>query len=618
MLKASALKPLLVAGATCRDYLRASRLEWLETNATGAFAMGTVSGANTRRYHGLLVASLRPPVERLVTLSRLEETVLGPTGETALATNQYPGTLYPAGYRLLQSFRLDPSPTWTFQVGDVLLERRLFLVRGQQTLVVLYRSNRPVRLRIEPLLAFRDFHGLAHHNDAVSSLVQEGQGGHVRRVELWPYPALPPLFLHHPGTAFQRAPLWHDNVEYLLELERGLDYREDLFLPGSFQLDVLPGQLGWLVATLDAAAQPDTASVLALEASMVEQRREPGGAVRARLGAAAEQFSVFRADGSPTVIAGYPWFADWGRDTMIALPGLLLARGQLTLARRVLEGFLRYLDGGLVPNRFPDQAGPAEYNTADATLWMFQATNAYLAAGGETDFLQSVFYPAALGILEAHLRGTHHGIHVDSADGLLVAGGPGTNLTWMDARVDGQPVTPRHGKPVEVNALWYNALRLIEGWARELGDGPQAARCQQLADRAQASFESRFWNPAKDCLYDVLLPEGPDGRVRPNQLLALSLPFPLLQPGQRRAVLRRVEAELLTPVGLRTLSPGEPGYQPRYAGGPSQRDAAYHQGLVWPWLLGPYVDGYLAVQGDTAAARGHCLGLLQELESRAQ
>ena len=446
----------------------------------------------------------------------------------------------------------------------------------------------------------------------------EDEGGHGRRVALRPYAALPPLFLHHPGSPFQRAPLWHDNVEYLLELERGLDYREDLFLPGSFLLDVQPAQPGWVVATLDAAAALDSASVLAAEATMLAQRQQSGGPVRARLCAAAEQFLVFRADTSPTIIAGYPWFADWGRDTMIALPGLLLARGQLDLARSVLEGFLRYLDRGLVPNRFPDQAGPAEYNTVDATLWMFQATRAYLAAGGEQDFLRSVFYPAAVGILEAHLEGTHHGIHVDPADGLLVAGGPGTNLTWMDARVDGQPVTARHGKPVEVNALWYNALRLMEGWARELGDGPQVGRWQLLADRSHASFEARFWNAAKDCLYDVLLPEGPDGRVRPNQLLALSLPFPLLQPGQRRAVLHRVEADLLTPVGLRTLAQGEAGYQPRYGGGPSQRDAAYHQGLVWPWLLGPYVDGYLAVHGDTAATRSHCLHLLHGLQARLQ
>jgi len=316
------------------------------------------------------------------------------------------------------------------------------------------------------------------------------------------------------------------------------------------------------------------------------------------------------------ILAGYPGFTDWGRDTMVSLPGLLLSTGKLFEARRVLEGFLLHLDGGLVPNRFPDDSGPAEYNTVDATLWMFQAVHAFLSAGGAHSFLADVFYPAARQVVEAHLRGTHHDIHVDPKDGLLVAGGPGSNLTWMDARVDGQPVTPRHGKPVEVNALWYNALRLMERWAGQLGDAPAAARYTALGQQAANAFERLFWNPKKDCLYDVLLPEGPDGRVRPNQLLALSLPFPLLGEARRMAVLSKVESELLTPVGLRTLARGEPGYQPSYRGGPAQRDAAYHQGLVWPWLLGPFVDSYLSLYGSTPETRSHCGNLLRGLEAR--
>jgi predicted glycogen debranching enzyme len=323
---------------------------------------------------------------------------------------------------------------------------------------------------------------------------------------------------------------------------------------------------------------------------------------------------VRREDGSPTLVAGYPWFTDWGRDTMIALPGLLLTTGNLVEAQRVLEGFLAHLKGGLVPNRFPDQSGPAEYNTADATLWMFQAVQAFLLAGGARAFLAKVFYPAAHTIVEAHLYGTLNGIGVDSADGLLVAGGPGSNLTWMDARVDGRCVTPRHGKPVEVNALFYNALRLMERWAGVLQDGPAVGRYRDLANRTAASFERAFWNPAKNCLYDVLLPEGPDDRVRPNQLLALSLFFPLLGVQQRLAVLERVEAELLTPLGLRTLSPSEPGYRPAYQGGPAERDAAYHQGLVWPWLVGPFVDACLSLRGNTHETRQRCLSLLRGLE----
>jgi len=609
-------RSLGVGRAECRDYAHSSHLEWLETNGTGAFAMGTVSGANTRRYHGVLVATLRPPVERVVTLARLEESLRGAAGDVPLATNQYPGALHPKGFELLEHFRLDPCPTWVFQVGEARLERRLFLVPGGQTAVVVYRSDRPVRLRVEPLFAFRDYHALGHRNDGANTAVVEQAADGVRQLTVRPYPGFPPMFLYHPGEAFTPAAVWHDNLEYLEELGRGLDFREDLMSPGDFLLDVGPERLGWVMATLEPSAPPDAATVLRLEKERRAGRTRTKDPVQASLEEAAEQFSVTRADASPTIIAGYPWFTDWGRDTMIALPGLLIARGKLDVARQVLEGFLRLLDGGVVPNRFPDQAGPAEYNTVDATLWMFQAVRAYLAAGGDRAFLKEAFYPAARGIIEAHLRGTHHGIHVDAADGLLVAGGPGTNLTWMDARVNGQPVTPRHGKPVEVNALWYNALRLMEDWAGEFRNAVEAARYVELAQQVARSFDASFWNPNTGCLYDVLLPEGPDSRLRPNQLLALSLPFPLLDEARRLSVLRRVEAELLTPVGLRTLAPSEPGYQPDYRGGPSQRDAAYHQGLVWPWLLGPFVDAYLVVHGHTAAARSHCRALLAGLEAR--
>jgi predicted glycogen debranching enzyme len=607
--------PLSVGREACRNYAHSSQLEWLETNGTGGFAMGTVAGANTRRYHGLLVASLHPPVERVVTLSRLEETVVEAGGDTPLSTNQYPGTLYPTGFRQLLSFRLSPCPTWTFQVEEARIERRLLLVHGQQTVVVFYRTTRAVRLKLEPLFSFRDYHGLVHQADGIDANVQEERLGDVRRLTFRPRPGLPPLFLHHPGGGFSRAPLWHDNVEYLAELDRGLDFREDLFLPGSFLLDISPKTPGWAVATLDPDARFDWAGVHRLESGREARPRPARDAVDTLLLHAADQFLVRRADGSPTVLAGYPWFTDWGRDTMISLPGLLLATGNVSEAQRVLEGFLSYLDGGLVPNRFPDQSGPAEYNTVDATLWMFQAVQAFLLAGGAQAFLADVFYPAARGILEAHLRGTLHGIGVDATDGLLVAGGPGSNLTWMDARVDGHCVTPRHGKPVEVNALFYNSLRLMQRWAAVLHDAPSVSRYRALADRAAEAFDRTFWNPAKNCLYDVVLPDGPDGRVRPNQLLALSLSFPLLSEERRLSVLERVEAELLTPVGLRTLAPSEPGYQPSYRGGPAQRDAAYHQGLVWPWLLGPFIDAYLSLRGNSQETRRHCLALLQGLET---
>jgi predicted glycogen debranching enzyme len=618
--------PLDIPREVCTLYPRASRLEWLLTNGTGGFAMGTVAGSNTRRYHGLLVASLHPPVARVVTLARLEETALTANGAVPLSVNQYPDTLYPDGHTRLVGFSLEEGPVWTWSVGGVDVERRVLLVPGQQTVLVRYASSAPVRLRLEPLLAFRDYHALTHRNPAAWTGFEERAVGNGREVRFQPYPSLPSLRLAHRGGPFAGGPTWHENVEYLEELDRGLDFREDLLLPGSFELELARGRPELVAATVETGASLDLDALGSLFSRVSPTLRplapRPAratgdlGDARGRLEQAADAYPVRRADGSATVIAGYPWFTDWGRDTMIALPGLLVTRGRLELAREVLEGFLAHLDGGLVPNRFPDAAGPAEYNTVDATLFMFQAVHAWERAGGSATFVRDVFYSAACAIVDAHLRGTHHGIHVDPRDGLLVAGGPGSNLTWMDARVDGAPVTPRHGKPVEVNALWYNALRLSERWARGLGDGPRAQAFGSEADLVAASFDRAFWNEPRRCCFDVVLPEGPDARLRPNQLLAVGLPFPLLDGRRRALVLEAVEAALLTPMGLRTLARGDPGYRPSYRGSPAERDSAYHQGLVWPWLLGPYVDALFAVRGDSVETRGQARTAIASLLGR--
>ena len=618
--------PIEVPREVCTLYPRASRLEWQLTNGTGGFAMGTVAGSNTRRYHGLLVASLHPPVARVVTLARLEETALTPRGAVPLSVNQYPNTLYPDGYTRLARFSLDDGPVWTWSVNGVEVERRVLLVPGEQTVVVRYASSAPLRLRLEPLLAFRDYHALTHRNPDAWTGFEERMLAKGRVVRFQPYASLPSLRLAHRGDAFVGAPEWHENVEYLEELDRGLDFREDLLLPGSFELELAPGRPQLVAATVESGASLDLEALGALFSravrtsapARVARRSDDLAEGRTRLERAADAYLVRRADRSATVIAGYPWFTDWGRDTMISLPGLLVARGRLDLAREVLEGFLAHLDGGLVPNRFPDAAGPAEYNTVDATLFMFQAVHAWEQAGGSPAFVRDVFYPAACTIVDAHLRGTHHGIHVDPRDGLLVAGGPGTNLTWMDARVDGVPVTPRHGKPVEVNALWYNALRLSERWARQLGDGPRARSFGREADLVSGAFDRAFWNDARRCCFDVILPEGPDARLRPNQLLAVGLPYPLLDGRRRAMVLETVEAALVTPVGLRTLARGDPGYRASYRGGPAARDAAYHQGLVWPWLVGPYVDALFAVRGDSAETRTRARAAVASLVGRME
>ena len=616
------LTPIRLDREQCIDFDRSSHLEWLETNGTGGFAMGTVSGANTRRYHGLLVASLRPPAERFVLLAKLDETVSIDGADLALGTNQYPGTIHPTGFRHLVGFRLDPFPTWTFEVGGVRLEKTVFLVQGEQTAVIQYRSTQSCALRVQPFLAFRDYHSLVKANASFNTNFRESQQPGARVLSIQPYPSLPELYLSYTegSRPFEPNGAWHYNTEYLEELDRGLDFREDLYRIGTLHLQLAPDSPAWIVASLERERRIDGDAVKQLERSELIRRTVASAktSIESRLLAAADQFIVKRADGHPTVIAGYPWFTDWGRDTMIALPGLMLTRGLLAEAREVIRGFLQHINQGLIPNRFPDQGEQPEYNTVDATLWMFQAVHSYLQAGGDRRFLAEEFYPAARAIVRWHWKGTHHGIAIDERDGLLIAGGEGTQLTWMDAKVEGRVVTPRHGKPVEVNALYYNALRLMAQWARSLEAPQDAAKYELEAATVKDSFEAKFWNEERQCLYDVLTPTGPDPRLRPNQLFAVSLPFQLLAPARRVAVVRAVEAALLTPVGLRTLARGDPGYVPHYGGGAVERDGAYHQGVVWPWLLGPFIRAYLRVFGNSVTNVGYCRGLLRGLEKHLE
>jgi len=569
---------------TCRDFARSSKLEWLETNGTGAFAMGTVAGVNTRRYHGLLVASLHPPVERYVMLARVEEQI----GDRALGAAQYPGTVSPRGFEYLEQFDAAPCATWRYCVDGIQLEKQVYLVEGRQAVVLRYRVNRPLTLRVRPFLAYRDYHSLTHANSGLDQVVRESPGGF--RME--PYTGLPPMDFKF-GGSFITDPHWYLNNEYLQELDRGLEFREDLFTPGVLAMDLQPGVWTALCASIDGADAGDPPIA----------KRDP--------------FLVRRADGQPTIIAGYPWFTDWGRDTMISLPGLLIAPRRLEEAREILETFLASLNNGLLPNRFPDSGQQPEYNAADATLWMFQAVRQWLEAGGDRAFLRDRFYPAACGIIEWHRRGTSYNIHVDPEDHLLAAGTPGTQLTWMDAKVGDWVVTPRHGKTVEINALWHSALRLMSEWAGQTGDDPGAQEYREEADAVQASFRRLFWNEERQCLYDVIAPEGSVAKVRPNQIFAVSLNDALLDRDQQQAVVRTVERELLTPAGLRTLERGDPDYKPHYQGSPLERDGAYHQGTVWPWLLGSYVDAYLCAFGKTDQSMAHCRELIESLETEA-
>jgi glycogen debranching enzyme len=550
----------------CRDLNAGGRREWLETNGIGGYASSTLCGLNTRRYHGLLVAATQPPAGRMVLLSKLEETLVIDGRRYELSCNRYPGVVYPEGHQYLAEFRLDPWPVWVYEIEGVALNKSVRMVYGENTTIVRYElRGGSGSLELRPLIAFRDFHATTHENGAINPSFEIEAG----RVALSPYSGCPDLYLAH-GTGEVRAEgYWYRNFEYPVEQERGLDFHEDLFNPLTIRFDLMRERS----ATLIASTEP-----------------HPGDTARAvpddPLLRAADQFLVRRGEGC-SVIAGYHWFCDWGRDTMVSMPGLTLATGRYEEARRILLEFASAVDRGMLPNRFPDAGGTLEYNTVDAALWFFEAARALVERTGDLDFVRGKLLPVLADIVAWHERGTRYGIHVDS-DSLLAAGEPGVQLTWMDAKVGDWVVTPRHGKPVEIQALWYNALRIMETWTGK-------THYRDLADRVRESFRRLFWNQAAGCLYDVVGPE--DGAIRPNQIFAVGLPHRMLEPAQERSVVETVERDLLTPYGLRTLAPSDPKYRGRYGGDQWHRDSAYHQGTVWPWLLGPYAVAYRYVYG---------------------
>ncbi|MDP9113893.1 MAG: amylo-alpha-1,6-glucosidase [Acidobacteriota bacterium] len=581
--------------------------EWLETNGLGGFASSTLIGLNTRRYHGLLTASTTPPTGRVLLLSKLEETVIIDGQRYELASNQYPGAIHPQGYQYLKEFRLEPFPIFIYRILGLGIEKRVFMVHGENTTVTEYEVRsldgtlKPkCELELRPLIAFRDYHSTTHKNDALdpSLDIQE------RSVSITAYPGLPPLHFAHNARELVSDGRWYLNFEYRVERERGLDFEEDLYQPFTLCFQLTRRN----AAAVIASTQPhDAASVAVLRDRECRRRESVAAAapvdqplVRA-LTAAADQYIVQRG-AFKSIVAGYHWFTDWGRDTMIALPGLTLVTGRFDIARQILETYSQSVDQGLLPNRFPDAGETREYNTADATLWFFEAARAYLHYSGDEKFVRQQLYPVLKDLIDWHVRGTRYGIHVD-ADGLLACGEPGVQLTWMDAKVGEYVVTPRTGKPVEIQALWYNALCIMEEFGRRFGDPSSEALCAGLALEASASFNTRFWNESAGCLYDVVENGHADGSLRPNQIFAVSLPHTMLAPEKARSVVQTVQTELLTPLGLRTLSRHDPRYRAQYEGGVTERDTAYHLGTVWPWLMGPFITAYVKVNQRSEAAR---------------
>jgi predicted glycogen debranching enzyme len=592
----------------CNDFAAATSREWLETNGIGGFAMGSLSGANTRRYHALLTAATRPPLGRIKTLSKIEETLEIDAKRFELSTNQYPGLVHPAGFEYLKSFRLDPFPIWVYEVDGLELEKRLFMPHGENTVVIRYtlktgvgRRKRDVQLHLRPLLSFIDYHALQRENAEFDTSFDSRDGV----VSVRPYSDLPELHFFYAGNLFasslgsdtdspgsdgvETTGYWYKNLQYPIEQERGFDFEEDLYQP--FQLTFELSKPAEIVATTESGLPGGGAK---LEKAEIKRRPQLVKTAKAKddfskqLVLAADQFIVKRGDGH-TVIAGYPWFSDWGRDTMIALPGLTLATNRPDIAKGILLEFAENISEGMLPNRFADADGEAEYNTVDATLWFFEAVRAYLEHTNDHRFVGDGIYPKLVEIVTAHLRGTRYNIHVDT-DGLLYSGSPSVQLTWMDAKIGDFVVTPRTGKAVEIQALWYNALRIMQNLAERFGDDEAQTKYGAMADLARLSFNGVFWNDAENCLYDVVENGDRDGSVRPNQIFAASLTHSMLDDDRARRVIEKLEAELLTPFGLRTLSPRDPRYVPVYVGSPLERDSAYHQGTVWPWLLGGYAD----------------------------
>ena len=605
----------------CGRFESAVRKEWLVTNGLGGFASGTVAGLNTRRYHGLLVAALRPPQQRTLAVAKIDTRACYDGTAYPLFTNEFgTGTIDPHGYRCIESFHLDHLiPVWTWALADARLQQRIWMDHGHNTVrlsFTLARAGGPVSLSATPLVTWRDFHGHSRDGREVAS---DPIGGGVA---VWPAAAAEPYRIVADRGAFDAHPDWYWGFRHRMEAERGLDAAEDLFSPGSFTCALWPGETVTFSCSLeDVAADGGRESLERERGRQAELLRalsaEEPAWVR-HLSLAADQFVVRRSlpDGTDptgtaagrTVIAGYPWFGDWGRDTMIALPGLTLTTGRAAIAADILRTFRRYLDGGMLPNRFPDEVdrgAGAEYNTVDATLWYFHAVHQYLLHTGDLALIEELF-PSLVEIVDWHRRGARHAIRVDADDGLLYAGEPGVQLTWMDAKVGDWVVTPRIGKPVEVNALWHNALRVLADLAHRLGATEACARYGAAAEQAADSFRRRFWYPAGGYLHDVIDgPEGgPDHRLRPNQIFAVSLPFPLLADAQAKAVVDACGRRLWTSYGLRSLAPADPAYVGRYGGGPAERDAGYHQGTVWGWLLGLFATAHYRVYRDPAATRG--------------
>lgn len=605
----------------CHDLSNAAEKEWLETNGIGGYASSTIIGANTRRYHGLLMAATRPPLGRTLLLSKLEEFLCINGEEFPLSTNIYPNTIYPEGHKNLSQFCLNPLPTFEYSVNGIDIKKTVFMVHGENTTVVLYQVNcsgeRPfaLTLKVRVMVAFRDYHGLTHENQACKADYKILTNGGVR---LQPYEKFLPMYLFHNAQTIDKASFWYKNMEYPRENERGLKSHEDHFSPFALHFDLNKGINCHVVASTNEYNKLDVYELLEKETALREKEdrglklevsdsglqpqfaalEPPQGEIKnitklcKSLLTVSDSFIVKRESDKKSIIAGYHWFGDWGRDTMISLPGLTLVQGRFEDAREILLSYAQYVSKGMIPNRFPDYGETPEYNTVDASLWYIQSVYQYLRFAKDFKTIRKDLYGVLKDIIEHYQKGTRYNIHMDS-DGLIYAGITGVQLTWMDAKVGDWVVTPRIGKAVEINALWYNALKIMSFLAREMDLSNESKDYTILAENVSKSFNDAFWFDEGRYLYDFINGETKNTAIRPNQVFAVSLPYMMLSKKKQRNVVDIVKEHLLTPYGLRSLSPKDRDYIGCYRGNVYERDKAYHQGTVWAWLIGPYISAYV-------------------------
>ena len=588
-----------------QNYEDATQYEWLETNGLGGWSSSSIIGCNTRRYHGLLVAASVPTAERMALVSKLDETIIVDDQRFELGTNNYGDAISPQGYNYLKSFSKDLFPQWTYDVNGIQIKKTIAMVHGENTTLIIYdvlKAAGSFSLELLPLLSVKGYHTMMHANNDVNR--EASFNNNIFKTKA--YEGSPDIFIKIPRGDYKADPRWFYHFNYSVEQYRGQDFVEDLFNHGIFSLQLKKGDSFGIIISTEDPGEKDAHELLAKE-SLRRQLlldEQPEDKTVQQLVLAADQFIVKRGEDLKTVIAGYHWFTDWGRDTMIALPGLCLSTGRFEDAKKILAAFANSVSQGMLPNRFQDNGEAPEYNNVDGTLWYFIAVYKYLQASADKDFVLKIILPVLKDIINWHYKGTRYNIHT-TTDGLLYAGEEGQQLTWMDASIGTWVVTPRMGKPVEIQALWYNAICIYSVLLKLNKEKEAADSYAQEAERTKASFNLLFWNEAGNYLYDNINWNGiPNSEIRPNQLFTISLPFAIVDDKQKaKAILKNVEENLYTPVGLKSLPASDSHYVPKYGGDQWHRDSSYHEGTVWSWLLGAYIDAVMKVEGKKSKAK---------------